>query len=1098
MIVWDSKFVRSIFCLAVLGAIGMQASSCCAQSEPVPRRSYYQGFFDYYQGDYRDAGKIFQRAHKSALRFGQQRYLDSVCTLTMMGECYFQLGDYGQAIAHYEQALALYVSFVANDWQSRVKLPPLISQRNGAVQAAQIGWGRSKRRFVIPSLPDNFRVMFGEVGGVDRAFQQGGVARDAELKPVDVTEIMRCAAIALHRRRWIKGATCKYDPFSAQLLDGLAPYAGGNGTLLGAWNGVLLGIAQASVEKYDVAQAKLAASLQFNGGMDHPLTPIALLELADLQRIQGKNAEAGTLALEASYSGAIFNQYDVVAEAMMLGTQVHLIDNRSVYPPLEPVIAWSSRSRNESRLCQAVATIRLADCFAEMGETELCTKALAQARRTLGRADLSLTPEVGRAAYLSAVVQYINGDYARGQEELSNALTRFSNGSRWIYQLKLAESLVISGNVTERQADLLYSVLLRDPTAAEWESEPIEAMSFLMSNHLGAIERWFEIIVARKDFDRALQVSELLKRHRFFASLPMGGRLLSFRWMMESPAANLSQKTITHRAAMQGRFSAYQPLSARAAQLQQELMKLPLKPAEDSDDLKKQTDMFVELSQVSLAQESMLASVALRRQAAELSFPPMLSTSELSQRIRPGEVALVGVSTAATTYLFGVSQKGAALLGAFATRRVTNAVAKLNRELQILEKQIDFEDLAKHEKWHKAADDLTKSMLGSIPAEQWENVDRIVVVPDGVTWYLPWEVLRVGPDEQNLQMLSEKVQFRYSPTLGLAFGKKLPFHRVTRSAVFTSRLHSKSDEEQSKLAAEALLADLPTISIFEKRVMIPSNLLGTVADQFIVWSSIERARGGIPAVYQTTPIQLDSGRRPGSSLRGWMALPFRGVDRILIPGFVSDGGGGKGKTGGNDLFLMTTGLLASGVRTIGINRWSTSGKSTLDLSAEFIRQNKDKDATTAWSETIKAASKIDIDLKQEPRFKPTSKAPALTAQHPVFWSGMIIVEMPAEQPIDVDPDAVGPDDPDRDDGADDAPEDEDGQGKDDAAMDPEKAKADGGEVQGEGASAEEAESTKEGKSGDPDPTKESSKAGERGSEIDNPIKEKQGEGNGGR
>ena len=393
----------------------------------------------------------------------------------MMGECYFQVGDYASAVVLYEEAASLYANYVANDWQNRVRPPAVIAQRNGAVANARISWGVPKRSFRVPSIPTSMGVVFGELGGVERAFAEGGVAKDAELRQVNIEEIMRCAALAMYRRRWIKGATCKYDPLSAQLLDRLSAYGGRDGSLLGAWNGVMLGLAQASVDKFDAAANTLAASLQFNGDMDHTLTPVALLALADLQRLQGKNAEAGVLALEASYSAAIFNQFDLIAEAMQLGTQIHLIENRSVYPPLESVLNWSSRNQNESRLCQAVATVRMADCFAEMGETILCERALKQASQIFKRGDLSLSPESGRAGFLMAVVQYVNGNYARGQESLAAALNFYSTKSRWLYQLELAESLVVSGGVTERQADLLYHVLLRDPTAAEWQTDPIEA-----------------------------------------------------------------------------------------------------------------------------------------------------------------------------------------------------------------------------------------------------------------------------------------------------------------------------------------------------------------------------------------------------------------------------------------------------------------------------------------------------------------------------------------------------------------------------------------------------------------------------------------------
>ena len=425
----------NILAIAFLSHLSPLSQSAHAQVEQVPGRGYYSGFFQYYDADYKDAGKIFLRgSDNSAMRFGEQRFLDSICYWTMMGECHFQMGNYPQAVELYEQSLSLYLDYMTLDWQSRVKLPAAITERTGAVQRANITWGASRRTFVIPTLPDSLSVMFGEIGGVEKAFRFGGVAKEAELRPVDVAEIMRCAAISIHRRRWIKGATCKFDPFSITLLDGLANYPGGNGTLLGAWNGVLFGLAQASMEKNDVAAKKLTTSLQFNGRMDHPLTPIALLTLADLRRLAGDNAGAADFSAEATYSAAIFNQYDILSDAMTLGTQVHLMENRSVYPPLEAINQWAGR--NDARLPQAASLVRMADCLAEVGEVELCGQAIVQAKKAFSKSGLPLSPEVARIGYLTAVVHFMNGNYDKGHSDLTASIKRFAGGgSRWLYQL---------------------------------------------------------------------------------------------------------------------------------------------------------------------------------------------------------------------------------------------------------------------------------------------------------------------------------------------------------------------------------------------------------------------------------------------------------------------------------------------------------------------------------------------------------------------------------------------------------------------------------------------------------------------------------------
>ena len=338
------------------------------------------------------------------------------------------------------------------------------------------------------------------------------------------------------------------------------------------------------------------------------------------------------------------------------------------------------------------------------------------------------------------------------------------------------------------------------------------------------------------------------------------------------------------------------------------------------------------------------------------------------------------------------------LISAVPTRRLGNSIAKLYRELQILENQVDVDDLVDPEKWHQAADAISEAIIGPTPEQNWSGVKKVVIVPDGATWYLPWEVLSVNAKGAERKLLAQQVEMRYSPTLGLAFTSELPFHRIGRSAVFAGEMYSKAPEGQTKLAADKVLVEFPGLAVFDKEFEVPSSLLGTIVDRFVVWSEVDRpTRGGALGTYAAAPVQLDGGK-PGSNLASWIELPFRGVHQIVMPGFVSDGGGGKSKTGGNDMFLMTTSLLASGVRTIAINRWSTGGQSAIDLSAEFLKQNKDESAVTAWHKTIQQANSVVIDLEQEPKFKTAKTIKPITAEHPLFWSGTIVVAAPQAKP----------------------------------------------------------------------------------------------------
>ena len=968
-----------------LMVVGLFAAPAQGQRSTLPSQRYYQGFREFYQADYRDAGKDFTQGANGAYKFGTQRYLDSICYWTMMGECHYHMGNYAEAIQLYEQSLDLYLSFQSQQWQARVQIPPAISADTNATNQARITWAKSNRNARVANVPNTFSVMFGRLDAA-RAIDEGGIVDNPEMKQVNLTEIMRCAALALHRRRVIKGPTSKYDPFTVRLVNGL----GANirtSSALGAYNLVLLGIAQSSLEQWDKAANTLKRSLQFNG-MDHPLTPVALLEMANVGLVTENYEVAGTLALEASISAATFNQFDLIEESLSLGSTIHLMRSKTPYPPLEPAIVWANREK--VRLMQASLTVRMAECLAESGQPDLAANVLRQTgssinnRTTLGNAVVS-----ARLKYVAALVQFLKADFAGGLKNLSDALVRFQKGSLWLYRLGLADTLVVNGAINSRQADLLYGTLLHDPTELDWKIDPFEATAFLASNHVAPMERWFDIVVDRKDMDRAVGIAELVRRHRFFASVPMGGRLMAFRWVMHAPEESLSAAARKQRQAFYAQNSRYKLLSDQADQLRDQLLLLPAKIEEGSDEARKQVKLCKELGEASDIQEAMLASFALRREPAELVFPPQFEISEFRESIAEDQLALVTLATSSGYHLFFVNSSSVNYLGLGNPRDVQRGVGGLLKKLGLMEAAMDIDDL-KSEEWKEESATLTGKIFGNVPADAWNDVRELVIVPDGLLWYLPFELLQVGEDADQ-KNLCDAVDIRYSPTLFLAYGTQRVQRKIERTAVVVAKMHSRVEPEMSTKAFEKLAAELPNAVKYERQVRIPSNLLGSVIDQLIVWSDVRQARGDSP--FAMMPMQIDQGKT-GTTLGSWMSLPWEGPEHFVMPGFNSDGGTSlRAKLNGSDLFLTTMGLMASGTRSILISRWRMGGANSLALTRNYATRRPKMGGSKALRESIELARGLALNYENEPRLRTKKNDEALKAEHPAFWAANMFLEI---------------------------------------------------------------------------------------------------------
>ena len=984
---------RMMFCaLALLMiCIGMLISTPAAQgqlqiSNQLPSLNTYNArvFTEFYLADYKDAGENFRRGYRTAYKLGSRRHLDSVCFLTMMGECHYHVGNYADAVDLYEQALNLYLSYQNENWQSRLQLPATIQTDRNAITQARITWGASTRGASVARIPTTFGILFGRLDS-ERALQEGGLVDNAQVKQLNVTEVMRCASLCLHRRRVIKGPICKFDPFTSKLIAGLNVSGVGNGSVMGAYNGVLLGIAQASMEDYARASKTLNSSLQINR-KDHPLTPVALVELAQIGAASKHYAAAGKVAMEASYSAAVFDQFDLIEEALGVATQLHLITDKTAFPPLENAIQWARRE--DARLMQVSLIHRLAESLAEGGQANLAAQVLQQANGVISnRNSLGNSVVSARLKYTGAVIEFLNGDANGGRAKLNAALKHFQKGSQWLYQLGLADKLA-SGGASQREADRVYEALLRDPTEEDWKTQPMESIAFLASPHVDSLERWFDIVINRKNPGRALEVGDLLRRHRFFAALPLGGRLMSLRWILHAPEKSLSKEALSQKQSFIAAHQNYQQLIDKTNQINTALELLPVKPKPGSPEERKQLKLVEELRTVSNTQESVLASFALRRQPAEMSFPPQPTLKDFQKEIGKDQVALVCVATS-SYHLFLLKNNAVQYFDPINSKLMIRKVGGLLKKMGVSESALDVEAIQNTD-WKAEAEALKTGLFGSIADGDWAQFRELVIVPDGVLWYLPFEAIPVAGGDGK-EFLSDAINIRYSPTLGLGFGEQREPAEIKNSAVVTARMSARGDAELSYNEFADFLKSNPDAIEYQRPSSIPASYLVSLLDQLIIWSEVKSNRNQPLAM---NPFQIDT-KKPGSSLDSWISLPWKGAQNVVMPGLNTDGGNGlRGKLYGADLFLTSVGLMASGSRSALLSRWATGGKTAIELTKKYATELPKSGMSKALTDSRRAIRESDLDYENEPRVRAKKSDPVVKGAHPFFWAAHMPLSIP--------------------------------------------------------------------------------------------------------
>ncbi|MEC9097018.1 MAG: CHAT domain-containing protein, partial [Planctomycetota bacterium] len=161
--------------------------------------------------------------------------------------------------------------------------------------------------------------------------------------------------------------------------------------------------------------------------------------------------------------------------------------------------------------------------------------------------------------------------------------------------------------------------------------------------------------------------------------------------------------------------------------------------------------------------------------------------------------------------------------------------------------------------------------------------------------------------------------------------------------------------------------------------------LGPISNQLVVFQDL--------AGTQTASYDWDvvPGRQ-GSSLNQWMKIPWSYCDVVCLPGYRTGVESGlKQHAAGNEIFLTTVGILASGSRTVALSRWRVGGESTYKLMGEFMEKSRELPADQAWQISINAIRSGRSAPEKEPRTR-DFKAPIDTA-HPFFWSGYLLVDI---------------------------------------------------------------------------------------------------------
>ncbi|GIW93993.1 MAG: hypothetical protein KatS3mg110_2034 [Pirellulaceae bacterium] len=949
------------------------------------------------EGDWRRAAQAFQSVGRSGFRYGAARWIDSICYHAMLGESYYQMGELPAALEQFNAAVALYLA--SPGWLNQVQFTT--ATRPPTYSGPPIPWGQPQRPVTPGAFPSRAPLTHPALANV-QVTPDGGLLTQPQFVTMHIAEIARCLALSLRRRAEILGPLGAHDPLSSRLIAALSARPAPPGHWSQAWVDCWLGLAYAGANRWDDATTALQKSLTA-GGFEHELSGIALLELGKLAAIQGQWDQAASLLYEATFRAVLYEHYDVLEEAFRWGAWSHRLAGRpGVYPVLAGALAWAQRQK--LRQLEVSLLIESAE-QAAVADPQAALALLDRAQRGMLRSPMLAAAIGARHRFVTAQVQYRLGKPAAAEPLLASALAFYRKSAPQSLQVALAPRT--AAGLTDLAAHELYETVLREPTPLDWSLWPAETTALLSIPDVQPWVQWFELAIKRGDLVTACQVTDRIRRRQFLASQPLGGRILALRWLVDAPSESLTDTALLQRQDLFARWPILQELSQKSNQYRQ-ACQVASWAALDNESLQKLQTALAEWMAVAGQQEAVLWQVATDRQPGELVFPPLIDVQKWQQQIPEKTAVWMFFTTDRELYSFLI-RRDAPITGwrIPTAQQLRGQIAELLKTIGNVDAVAPITAQTIAQPWQPIARTLYMQLAdqNTNSAEPpWKDAEELVIVPDGVLWYLPFEILMVGA-EQSPRPLISTVRLRYAPLLALASPDRRPLPGVSYTALVSQKLHPQEPDTIADQTATEFKEVMPNV------LRLPNTLPGSTAlaallDRAVVLQEIQLDKPG-PLAWAPLPV---SGRSD-ASLADWFALPWGAPAQLIVPGMrtVAEEALRRGGTG-QEFFLAACGLAASGTRTALISRWRVGGRSARQLVREFLQELPHRSAAEAWQRSVQVWQAGVVDIDAEPRLDRRSFQQPPDAGFPFFWAGYLLLDSGAVAATAMQPPADKPTD----------------------------------------------------------------------------------------
>ena len=289
--------------------------------------------------------------------------------------------------------------------------------------------------------------------------------------------------------------------------------------------------------------------------------------------------------------------------------------------------------------------------------------------------------------------------------------------------------------------------------------------------------------------------------------------------------------------------------------------------------------------------------------------------------------------------------------------------------------------------WRNSAADLAKLLIPAEVRKMFAGTSRVIVVPAGNLWYLPFEVLPLAGSEAREPLLARHAVC-YLPSLSQLRNLGKPAPKIRQTVGLAGDFFSSDRVTNQALAAE-VVKTMPgqslLVEIQQKPLLAAPSWLRMRADQ--LWVAQELPMAKTPWELRVLPVEPSR----ENALANWMQTPLRAPKRMLMPGLESSAQRGE-LNGGNEIFLPASTMMAAGTQAIWLSRWKTGGRSAHYALSRLSEELEIEAPSSAWRRTGLALWAEQLKTADEPLVPAAKGLPSsVSGQHPLFWSGYLMI-----------------------------------------------------------------------------------------------------------